>query len=145
MIEPRFEFTFSYWIFAWFLIYYIGFIKYNPKIWLIIGLFQNIFGGIVTGVVYKYIPPYIDIFLHVLINTFIKVIPILLLWNTPLTMVDFIAGLVLFLVMFLWMYIRLGSVKAIMQYINTMNSQHTMVEKKTLTPLIYYLHKSNIV
>jgi hypothetical protein len=73
-----FTYTFSYWIFAWFLFYELGWISYNPMIFLILASFDNLF--LLFGMIYfknswKYI------LLFIFINFFIKVIPIIILSN----------------------------------------------------------------
>ena len=42
MISNRFDFVFSYWIFAWYILYICNIVKYNPKWALTIGLVENI-------------------------------------------------------------------------------------------------------
>ena len=38
----RFDFAFSYWIFAWFIFYYYKIVPYSPKIWLIMAIIENL-------------------------------------------------------------------------------------------------------
>jgi hypothetical protein len=75
----RFDFVFSYWIFAWYLIYELKYIKYNPKFALTIGLIQNIIGLIFM---FFYKNSLVVIFLFCFINFFIKVIPLWRLHKT---------------------------------------------------------------
>jgi len=43
MVEViRFDFILSYWIFIWWILYMLGIVKYNPKLFLIIALITNI-------------------------------------------------------------------------------------------------------
>jgi hypothetical protein len=49
-MDYRFDYVFSYWIFAWFLLYEFGYTSYNPKIALIIALIENI--GILCLMIY---------------------------------------------------------------------------------------------
>ena len=41
-MSTRIDFTFSYWIFAWFILYQLNIIKYNPKIFLILASIENL-------------------------------------------------------------------------------------------------------
>jgi hypothetical protein len=74
---------------------------------------------------------------------FIKVIPIWVLRDTPFKIVDFFAGIILFIVFGLWMLFRLGSIDAIIQY--ETDIQMKLTEKKAATPIINLLHKWNII
>ena len=38
----RIDYFFSYWIFAWYILYVFSIVKYNPKFALTIGLIENI-------------------------------------------------------------------------------------------------------
>ena len=44
----RFDLVYSYWIFAWYLLYIFKIIPYNPKLVLIIGVVENFLGLIFT-------------------------------------------------------------------------------------------------
>jgi hypothetical protein len=131
--HPTFEFTFSYWIFAWFLIYYFGFTKYNPKIWLIIALIINIYNYLFG---YNKNKNYFLNILYFIINFFIKIIPLYLLFNTKIKFSDFIAGLVLLNVFFLWLLFRMGSIKNIIQYFKMLFKKEK--NNKPSTPLINF-------
>lgn len=39
----RLDYVFSYWIFAWYLLYIAKITKYNPKFVLILGIIENSF------------------------------------------------------------------------------------------------------
>ena len=75
----RFDFVFSYWIFAWYLIYEFKYIKYNPKFALTIGLLDNLIGLLLM---FYYKNSLLVIFLFCFINFLIKVIPLWRLRNT---------------------------------------------------------------
>jgi hypothetical protein len=72
---------FSYWIFIWFILYYIGLIKYNPLFLLIIGYILTLFEIIylINNKISKY-----NLIKFFIINVFIKFIPILLIIKFPL-------------------------------------------------------------
>ena len=138
---PRFEFTFSYWIFAWFLVYYFGFTKYNPKIWLIIGLALGILGDIIMSLIHADFINLHFLIQFIIINVFLKAIPIYILRNTRIKMKDFIAGIALLCIFFVWVYIRLGSVSEIFNYINDLIKLKR--QDKPSTPLINYLYNQH--
>ena len=142
-MEPRFEFTFSYWIFAWFLLYYFGATPFNPKIWLIIALSLNILGEINRIIFTKWTRTWSDNFTYIIANIIIKVTPIWILRDSPFKLADFVAGIGLFFVFIFWMFFRLGSINAILTYQKDVKDRLT--EKKAATPLINLLHKWNVI
>ena len=42
MAALRVDLVFSYWIYAWFILYFLNYIKYSPKFALTLGLLDNI-------------------------------------------------------------------------------------------------------
>jgi hypothetical protein len=99
--DIRWHHFLSYWFFIWFLVYYVNilslkwlpdvlsslslfFYRYaNPSLCLRFGVlvdafvvYQHLYYGVKSDVIFKFI----------LINVFIKLIPLYLLWNIPLLM-----------------------------------------------------------
>lgn len=72
---------FSYWIFVWFILYYIGLTKYNPLFILIIGYIFTLF-----ELIYLMISKisFYNLIKYFIINILIKFIPILLIIKFPL-------------------------------------------------------------
>jgi hypothetical protein len=103
IMDYRFDYVFSYWIFTWFLLYQVGITSYNPKIAIIIGLIENI--GILGLMIY-FKNSFIYIFLFCLINFFIKVLPLWLLRKTKYELTDVYAMFELFLIYMLWLVIN---------------------------------------
>lgn len=130
-MDFRFDYVFSYWIFAWFLFYYFGFTSYNPKIALIIGLIENI--GILALMIY-FKNSFIYIFLFCLINFFIKVLPIWLLRNTKYDLKDVYALVALFLIYVLWLLINKVDFKKYM-----MDRYEHLKNNTPAAPLIHYI------
>jgi hypothetical protein len=132
-MEERFDFVFSYWIFAWYLLYEFGITSFNPKIALTIGLINNAFAFIIM-IYFK--NSLINIFLFLLINLFIKIIPLWRLINTKYQLIDIYATMILFILYLLWM--ELNNIK----YTTFMKNNY-----KRLTnggeggPLTYYLNR----
>ena len=92
-VIKTFVYTFSYWIFIWFLFFEFGWTKYNPFYFLCIALGLN---SIQLGMMIYFENDPVGILLFIIINLFIKILPIYLLWGTPLQWKDIQAGLVLF-------------------------------------------------
>ena len=92
----RFDFVFSYWLFVWWIIYYVfRATPFNPKLFLTLGLLENI------GLFFFLAPEKRSFF--VLVNTFIKIIPLYLIWNRPTRPRDIYAGLTFFLIYIVWL------------------------------------------
>jgi hypothetical protein len=89
----------SYWIFAWYILYVFKITKYNPKIWIIFILF----GIFIMGLILLYHKKYILFITFGIINIIVKVIPLWTLYNSPIMIVDFFAGLLLFIVYNFWL------------------------------------------
>jgi hypothetical protein len=134
--ESQFDLTYSYWIFAWFLLFYFGYTTYNPNIWLIIASIENL-SALLIGIYNN--QPLLRTVMFIVINFFIKVVPIYLLWNTPYRLEDFIAGIHLLLIYLLWCLIRLGSINNMIQYAK--NIYNANLHNKPSTPLITFLAK----
>ncbi len=80
----RLDTIFSYWILLFTIIYFLGYISYNPLFLLIIALTFNIFQFILLC----YIAPFKYAIVFFIVNFFIKVVPIYLLRDTTITMKD---------------------------------------------------------
>ena len=130
---PRIDFTFSYWIFAWFLLYYFDFTNYNPKFGLSIALFFNTI-RLFTTIYYK--NSFIYIFLFVVINTFLKIIPLWILKNDSIKKTDILATLYLFGIYNIWLLLNNTNIIELMKdSMNAIKSNHPN------TPFIYYIDK----
>ena len=126
---PRLDLAFSYWIFAQYLLYICKIIKYNPLLFLIIGLIFEIIYLIVI-IYYKKSPLYI--FLFIFINFFIKVLPIWTLKNTKINYDDIGAGIILFFIYIGWVWFN-----------NKLNKNYFKIlinsikNKKPISPILY--------
>lgn len=99
----RFDFVFSYWIFAWFLLYYYKYVTYNPFLLLILAGIENL---VLLSLMIYYKNSLFTILLFIIVNIFIKIIPIYLLRNTKVTRCDIISYIIVFLIYILWMYVN---------------------------------------
>lgn len=90
---------FSYWIILWFILYYFKIIKFNPKIFILFGIIENIGSFILI---------YSELSTHLkknykkltipMINFIFKLYVFYYLRNTSYKMDDFIAGVILYLI-----------------------------------------------
>ena len=99
----RVDLVFSYWIFAWYLLYIVKIVKYSPKFAIGIGILENILllcFMILNGSNRS------TIFYFVFINTFIKVIPFYTLKRERIQVKDVYAFFALFLGYLIWIIIN---------------------------------------
>jgi hypothetical protein len=97
MIRP--DLLFSYWIITWYVLYVINLIKYNPKFWLIIALLSNLYNLYFL----IYFKRYYILFAFTIFICIFKGIPLWTLRNTKIHMNDIIAGVVLFMIYYIWL------------------------------------------
>ena len=129
--NPRIDLVFSYWIFAWYLLYIFKITSYNPKLYLWLGLIENL-AYLCLMIYYNNSLLYISLFIF--INTFIKVIPLVTLINTPYKMPDIIAGFILFLLYLGWLWFN--------DMLNMTNLIKTAKNNNPNTmPFVYYASK----
>lgn len=86
---------FSYWIVAWYVLYMVGMIPYNPKFALTVGLLENVV-KVVAMIYYKNRWSHIVLFCTV--DFFIKGVPLWTLRHTSYTKQQVLTTLVLFMV-----------------------------------------------
>jgi len=130
-VNERFDFVFSWWIFTWYLLYELKVIKYNPKLAVFLGLMENI---IVIMVMLFYKNSVLQILLFTTIITFIKVIPLYTLKNTPYHRKDTYFFIFLFLLYLLWLFynkVNLYNLKII----------EKIKQDKPFAPLVIFINK----
>lgn len=108
---------FSYWIFIWFLLYYFKFTKYNPLFILILGYIITL--GELIYLISKKTNIY-NLIKFVIINIIIKLIPILLIYNTKITFKDLEISLYIILIYIITMAIM--NINPIQFYKNVLNT-----------------------
>jgi predicted neutral ceramidase superfamily lipid hydrolase len=133
MIINRFDLVFSYWIFAWFIVYIFGFITYNPKIAFLVGTTVNLL-ELLAMIYYK--NSYFSIIFYTFIFFTIKVLPLWFLQNTPNKIVDFYAFIVLFLIYLFWLYINNINIQKILP-----NIMSKIQQNKPIGPIMYYVNE----
>ena len=102
----RMDFILSYWLFLWWILYELGIVKANPKLFLIIGLIANL-----IMLVIKIVKNSRTVIPFVIINFFIKVIPLICLMHTTITQDDVVASVIVVVLFLLWVMIHLEKVK----------------------------------
>jgi hypothetical protein len=102
-MTERYDFVFSYWIFAWFILFELKLVAYNPKIALIVGLIINCLQFMFMVYWLNSIFGIISFFV---INLFIKIIPLYLIFNTKTSSIDIYAMIGLFFIYLLWLYVN---------------------------------------
>jgi hypothetical protein len=93
---------FSYWIFIWFLLYYFKFTKYNPLLILIIGYIITL--GELLYLISNKTKRY-NLIKFTIINIIIKLIPIILIYNTKISFKDLEISLYIILIYIMVMII----------------------------------------
>jgi len=99
----RLDLIFSYWIFAWYLLYITKITTYSPKFIIILGIIENIillFFMIQNGSTIETIIKFI------VINTIIKFLPYYSMRNDKIIQKDIVASIVLFIIYIVWLYIN---------------------------------------
>ena len=99
----RFDLVFSYWIFAWYVLYALGVTTFIPKIALIVGIIHNT--GLLLSMFY-YKNDWIHIATFCFINLCIKVIPLWTVRNEPYRWKDFYALVVYFILFIIWLHVN---------------------------------------
>jgi hypothetical protein len=96
----------SYWLFVWWIMYELGIVRENPKLMLIIGLIVN-----VIMLLIKIVQGSGTLLPFVIINTIIKVFPLLMLMRTRISEEDVEGSLIVVLIYVLWVILNVNKVK----------------------------------
>lgn len=133
MAVLRADLVFSYWIFAWFVLYKFKFTEYSPKFPLIIGVIDNL---IMLILMILYGTSKRTIFYFVIINTLIKVLPLYNLSNESIKLKDIYFTCGLFLVFIFWLHINSQSLVGNIKLIH-----NSLLYGKDQTPFMALLSK----
>ena len=128
----RIDFVFSYWIFAWFLLYYFKITSYNPFFALIIASIENIC-LLFLMIYYKVNISHIIQF--IIINFFIKMLPLIYLWKSKIILRDIIATFIFFLFYLLWL--KINNQKDIFQA--QKDIYNSLIHGKSETPFMAFI------
>ena len=114
MAALRGDLVFSYWIYAWFILYELHIIEYSPKFPLILGIIHNL---IMLIFMILYGTSIRTIFYFIVINTLIKIIPLYYLRNEAIKLNDIYFTSGLFLLFVFWLHLNeqslVGNIKLI--------------------------------
>jgi len=113
MLNFRFDFVFSYWIFAWFLLYKMHLVSFNPFFALVFGLINNLL-FLCFAIFYNY--NHFDIFAFFVIMICIKVIPLCCFSKSEMVLKskDYFFTLFLFLLYLFWLKINAKKISSSM-------------------------------
>jgi hypothetical protein len=128
MIRP--DLIFSYWIYLWYILYIFKVLKYNPKLAIICGMFENI---IVLILMYIYNTKKILVVLFIIMFFILKLIPLYTIWNDNIKLKDDIINTsLLFIIYLIW--IRLNQ----LNIIDALNSTKNLIlyNKNTMPGMI---------
>lgn len=134
---PRLDLYFSYWILAWFFLYYFHIIPYNPKLFIIFALSVNV-TAICIEIYMKQRPDFI--FLEIFIIAIMKGIPLSILWKTSTKKTDIMFGIQLYLIYLLYLFVLKGTIGGIIQ--NVEDTLKRISEHKPTTPIIMWMFPS---
>ena len=103
----RIDFIFSYWIFAWYLLYYFRIVTYNPKFAIIIGIIENV---CILLLMFYYKTNAKLIILFIIMLFLLKIIPIYTIRNEKINNKDIILTIILFIIYLCWRVINHKSI-----------------------------------
>jgi len=98
----RMDLILSYWLFAWFILYALGVVEANPKLILMIGFVVN-----VMMLAVKVVKRSRTVIPFIIVNTIIKVIPLVILMHTKaITSMNIEATVIVVLLYLIWVVIN---------------------------------------
>ena len=97
----RTDLLFSYWIFAWAILYFVNIVTIAPKFLIIIALLEVVY-ALYIAFTKKY-SVYSSIRL-IFMNFWIKVVPLYYLRDISITMEELYYSLILFIIYLIWLY-----------------------------------------
>jgi hypothetical protein len=128
----RLDFIYSYWIFAWFLLYLIGITRTAPIVLLYLGLVGNLFELIYL--IYHKASTY-NVVKFIIINTFLKVLPLYYVYHLKITNHELFVSVIMTIVYLIWLYIN--NVRIRYFYNQFLDNYKTGKGKKTIVSEYY--------
>ena len=124
---------FSYWIFAYTIVYFLGFKKYNPLLLLIIGLFHNV------GLFFLYIKlkEIKWAWFLVFVNFWIKIVPIFFLRNTTIVLNDVYFSLIYFFIFLAYI--------STLYYVFKVKTAFSMIDSSEVRPGIFQFYVNKLL
>ena len=99
----RFDLIFSYWIFAWYLLYMAKIVSHKPKLAILLGIIDNTI--MLIGMIF-YGSNLRTILSFIFINVFIKLLPYYSLRRETIRSSDWKPTIILFLIYCGWLYLN---------------------------------------
>lgn len=130
----RFDLVFSYWIYAWYLLYAFNIITiYSPKFALLLGLLEN---SIMLLLMLVYGTSKETIFYFILINALIKGLPLYYLRHQAIHLKDIYFTGCLFVLFIIWLHLNSQSLVGNMKMV-----YESLLYGKDQTPFMALLKK----
>lgn len=127
----RIDFIFSYWIFAWYLLYMARITIYSPKLVLIIAVIEALFSYMILKTMNKFT----RVSMVIMIGC-IKIIPLISLWREPIIKRDIWVLISIFITYNIWLGIHGETILSIYKKIQVLLNNNT-----TELPFMYLLSK----
>ena len=127
------DFIFSYWIFAWYLLYLLGIVTYNPKFAILIGIVENI---CIILLMFYYNTKIRLVLLFIIMMILLKLIPIYTIWHSKINKKDIILTIILFIIYICWSIINNKSITSFSQ-----KTKQLVVYNKNTLPGMIFLEK----
>ena len=127
----RIDFIFSYWIFAWYLLYMARITVYSPKFGLIIAVIEAIISFLLIKTADRF-----TMVSTVIIVSCIKIIPLITLWREPIRQKDIWVLFTLFMIYNIWLGIYGETMLGVYKKIQVLLDKNT-----NELPFMYVLSK----
>ena len=127
VIRP--DFILSYWVFAWYLAYLIGWTKTSPKLLFAIGILENL---LTMGYIWGYATTENFIY-FILVVVLTKILPFATLWDVPVTKHDAIASVGVVAAYGVWIYLHRSQIDVTMM--------QSLRKNRNETPGIWLFHR----
>jgi hypothetical protein len=127
VIRP--DFILSYWVFAWYLAYLIGWTKASPKLLLAIGILENL---LTMGYIWGYATTENFIY-FILVVVLTKILPFATLWDVPVTKRDVISSVRVVAAYSVWIFLHRNQIDVTMM--------QSLRENRNETPGIWLFHR----
>ena len=124
---------FSYWIFAYTIVYFLGFKKFNPLLLLIIGLFHNV----VLFFLYLKMKEIKWAFLLFFVNFWINIVPIFFLRNTNIVWNDVYFSLMYFMIFLAYI--------STLYYVFNVKTAFSMIDSSEIRPGMFQFYTNILV
>lgn len=129
----RVDLVFSYWILFWYILYVLGYTKYNPKLAIVVGIIENF---IMLLLMFYFKTQFKSIIHFIIINIFIKIIPYYSIRNTVFSFMDIMATVSIFIIYVIWLIINERDIIDLHRQIFI-----SLVENKNQTPMMWLFNK----